>query len=402
MNRSEHSRRTLLKVALSTLCSSASLTLANTLEAADTASSGSTGLTGSLYISGARQSAEQYVAVVFDEHGTILSTVPLSARAHGAAAHQQTHRACLFARRPGMYMNTFDIRAPQTHQIVTPAPGRHFYGHGIFSESGDLLYVTENDFDGVRGVIGVYDASDNYQRIGEMASAGLGPHDIIRVPGSPLLVVANGGIQTHPDTGREKLNIESMKPCLSIIDSRTGEVVGQHFLPDGLHQVSIRHLACTLNGEVWFAGQYEGIDPLVNGLAGVISVNQSINSFQHGSSHKGLSLIDLPTSLQANTLRYLSSVAIAGSHVIYTAAKGGLAFKINRMTRQVEDSVSIFDCSGVAPLAESLPLTSGKKTSSEAAMITAGTGEIVRLDEGGTTTLASHSLQWDNHVYQLI
>ena len=35
--------------------------------------------------------------------------------------------------------------------------GRHFFGHGVFSPDGKLLYATENDFEAARGVIGVYD-----------------------------------------------------------------------------------------------------------------------------------------------------------------------------------------------------------------------------------------------------
>ncbi|MFK8079140.1 MAG: DUF1513 domain-containing protein [Granulosicoccus sp.] len=401
MNQNGQSRRLLLKNALTAICSSGTLTLANNAKADRESNIARERSTGSLFISSARHSAEQHVAVVFNEQGDILTTVPLSARAHGAAANHQTYRGCLFARRPGLYINTFDIRTPQTHQIILPISGRHYYGHGVFSGAGDILFATENDFDGVRGVIGLYDADNGYQRMAEIASAGVGPHEVVRIPGSALLVVANGGIHTHPDSGRDKLNIASMHPSLSIIDSRDGKLVGQHFLREELHQVSIRHLACTPDGEVWFAGQYEGTDPLVDGLAGVISIDQSINSFQGGSSRQGLTMIDLPASLQANSLHYLSSVTVAGHHAIFTSAKGGLAFRVNRKTRLLEDSVSVFDCSGVAPLHHSESAGATQTIANDAAVLTTGTGEIVRLDENGTTSLEMHNLQWDNHVYQL-
>ena len=50
------------------------------------------------------------------------------------------------------------------------------------------------------------------------------PHEILRFPGSDTLIVANGGIQTHPDTGRAKLNIERMLPNLSYL-SPLGDVL---------------------------------------------------------------------------------------------------------------------------------------------------------------------------------
>jgi len=406
MERSVLSRRSLLKAAIYSLCapdtiSFAGSTVAGTRQTEDPNHVSATP-SGRLYISGARQSSEEYAAVVFDEHGTILSSVPLSARAHGAACHHQTNRACLFARRPGLYMNTFDLRAPQTHHSIAPMKGRHYYGHGAFSSTGDLLFATENDYEAARGVIGLYDATRGYQRIGETSTAGVGPHEVVRVPGSSLLVLANGGIQTHPDSGRDKLNIDSMHPSLSIIDSRDGTLVGQHFLSDDLHQVSLRHLACTGDGEVWFAGQYEGTDPTTDGLAGFISIEQSIDSFQRGVSRKGLTLIDLPAGLQMQSLRYLSSVAVAGNQVIYTAAKGGLAFSINRKTRQLKESVSLFDASGVAALPyTNLSANAEKRVPDGSTLITTGTGEIVRLGYNGATRVATHRLQWDNHLYAL-
>ncbi|MFK8083286.1 MAG: DUF1513 domain-containing protein [Granulosicoccus sp.] len=394
-------RRLLLKTAIAAVCSPSTSTLADNTEPDNRPLSELEKSSRHLFISGARRPTDQHVAVVFDENGNTLVTVPLTARAHGAAAHQTTQRACLFARRPGLYINAFDIRTPQTHQIILPAQGRHYYGHGTFSDAGNILFVTENDFDGARGVIGLYDADNGYQRLTEIPSAGTGPHEIIRIPGSPLLVVANGGIETHPNSGRDKLNIASMHPSLSIIDSRDGRLLGQHFLPDSLHQMSIRHLACTANDEVWFAGQYEGTDPLIDGLAGVISIEKSVNSFQLGKSRTGLTLIDLPADLQVRCLHYLSSVAVAGQHAIYTSAKGGLSFRVNRHTRQVEDSVSVFDCSGVAPLPHSATNNAMQAPATAAALLTTGTGEILRFDESGTTHMRTHNLQWDNHVYQI-
>ena len=51
-----------------------------------------------------------------------------------------------------------------------------------------------------------------------MPSGGIGPHEILRLPGARLLAIANGGIHTRPDTGREKLNLDTMRPNLTLMD----------------------------------------------------------------------------------------------------------------------------------------------------------------------------------------
>lgn len=355
----------------------------------------------SLYISGAKQSSDQHVAVLFDDKGKLQATVPLTARAHGAAAHAKSHRVCIFGRRPGLFMNTFDVRNPNIHRVIAPMSARHFYGHGTYSETGNLLYATENDFDNARGVIGIYDATRGYRRIGEMETYGIGPHEIVRVPGRELLVIANGGIQTHPDTGREKLNLPVMQPSLSIVDARNGELVGRHFLADNLHQVSIRHLACAADGKIWYAGQYEGDKKTIDGLAGFISLRDSLHSFQQGVSGRGLVTIDLPEYVQNQASGYLSSVAIVGQHAVFTAAKGGLVFSVNRDSLLVDDSLTVFDCSGVAASNVSDLYDNQAYETDESALLTSGTGEIISLGGDGLSSLAIHNLQWDNHVYRI-
>ncbi len=377
------SRRTLLKAALATILPSPALALASETDVSGTSS---------LYVSGARRAPEEHVAVIFDDQARIVASVPLGARAHGAASHRQSQRACLFARRPGMFMNTFDRHNPGAHVITLPVSGRHFYGHGAYSQDGKLLYATENDFDAMRGVLGIYDADNGYQRLGEMHTAGVGPHEVVRVPGTSLLLVANGGIHTHPDSDREKLNIDTMEPNLSLIDARDGKLLAQHVLPAELHQVSLRHLACADDGVVWFAGQYEGEELEIRGLAGAMSIEPSLRSFRAGSSREGLTLVDVPEALQARMSRYVSSVAVVGDHAVFTSSRGGVVFQVQRSTGQIDEVVSIMDCSGVTSL--SLPGLDG-------ALITSGTGEVLRLDDIGVHSLAMHTLQWDNHIYPI-
>ncbi len=111
--------------------------------------------------------------------------------------------------------------------FTTPA-NRHFYGHGVFSRDGRLLYATEHDNETRAGLIGVYNATGGYKRIGEMPTYGIGPHEVILLSDGKTLAVANGGIETHIETGREKLNLSSMQPSLAFIDSTNGRLISQH------------------------------------------------------------------------------------------------------------------------------------------------------------------------------
>ena len=79
------------------------------------------------------------------------------------------------------------------------------------------------------GLIGVWARADAYHRLDEFSSGGIGPHEILRLP-SGNLAVANGGIRTHPETGRKKLNLDTMRPNLTVL-SPTGGVVDVAAVP---------------------------------------------------------------------------------------------------------------------------------------------------------------------------
>ncbi len=106
----------------------------------------------------------------------------------------------VFARRPGTFA-MISIPRVRMNRSFPHAAGCHFYGHGHFSPDGRLLYASENDFDGNRGVIGVYDAKDRFKRIMEFDAGGIGTHDMTVSDDGRLLIIANGGIETHPISG---------------------------------------------------------------------------------------------------------------------------------------------------------------------------------------------------------
>lgn len=188
-------------------------------------------------------------------------------RGHSVALAPHGSLCVLFARRPGTFALVVDWRVGEPMRWIDSPPGRHFYGHGVFSGDGRTLFATENDYERGTGVVAVFDAADGFRRVAEMPSHGIGPHDLRLLSDGRTLVIANGGIQTHPDAGREKLNIPTMQPSLAYVDSADGRLTGDYRLPPDRHLLGIRHLAVTPDDTVVVAMQAEGpesdIRPLV-------------------------------------------------------------------------------------------------------------------------------------------
>ncbi len=186
----------------------------------------------------------------------LLWDLPLPARGHGATVRPGSDEGLVVARRPGSFAIVFDLHDGRQRRRIDPVAGRHFYGHGIYSADGRTLWMSENVYQSGDGMIGVYDAANGYAPVAAFPSGGIGPHQLAMMSDGKTLVVANGGIRTHPDTGRRKLNLETMQPSLSYIVAASGRIVEQvTFADPALHQLSIRHLAALPVGGVAFACQ---------------------------------------------------------------------------------------------------------------------------------------------------
>eukprot|EP00913_Durusdinium_trenchii_P027001 g25336.t1 len=254
--------------------------------------------TDAVYASGFRAPDGSYGIATVTERGEIVDRIALPARAHGMAFSAATGRAVAFARRPGTFAMVFDP-SRQVEPVVISAPeGRHFYGHGHFSPDGRLLYASENDFDNSRGMIGIYDAHDSFRRVGEFDACGIGTHDMTVSDDGSLLVIANGGIETHPDFGRTKLNLDRMEPSLVLLDARSGALIQKHVLPASLRQLSTRHLDISENDRIWFACQWEGARNEAPPLVGWFSKGEA------------LAFVSLPAETTARLGNYVGAIAV--------------------------------------------------------------------------------------------
>jgi len=190
--------------------------------------------------------------------GGLRFALDLPARGHAAAVRPGGGEAVICARRPGTFAAVIDLAAGGIRRRIPAAAGRHFYGHGAFSADGRRFYATENAYGTGQGRIGLYDAADGYRRLGEWSSHGIGPHDLRLLPDGRTLAVAIGGIRTHPASGREKLNLDTMAPALVLLDTADGSLLARLPVPESLRQLSLRHLAVGRDGRIAVVMQYQG------------------------------------------------------------------------------------------------------------------------------------------------
>ncbi|MCA2406002.1 DUF1513 domain-containing protein [Rhizobium leguminosarum bv. viciae 248] len=295
--------------------------------------------TDAVYASGIRTADGSFAIATVTERGEIVDQVALPTRAHGMAFSAATGKTVAFARRPGTYAMIVDPWNKSEPIVISSREDRHFYGHGAFSPDGRLLYASENDFDGNRGMIGLYDATDRFTRIGEFETYGIGPHDMTVSDDGRLLIVANGGIETHPDFGRTKLNLGEMQPSLALIDAATGALVEKHVLPAEWAELSTRHVDLDGEGRIWFACQYEGhrkdLPPLVG----------------HFAKGEDLTFIDLPGETTRRLANYVGAIAVNRSEglVGITSPKGGASVTIDARTGRMLAETSVPDAAGIAP-----------------------------------------------------
>jgi hypothetical protein len=318
-----------------------------------------------------------YGAVLLGERGDLIASIDLPDRGHDITISREAGRGVVFARQPGTFAVVFDPAGKEAPVTLTSVEGRHFYGHGVFSPDGRLLYATESDFEAAQGVVGIYDATDGYRRIGEFPTYGTGPHEMLLMPDGVTFVVANGGIETHPDFGRTELNIETMDPSVVFIDRRDGRLVGQLRLEAGLHQLSIRHMAIDARSRVWFGCQYKGAPGESPQLVGYATMDGEIR------------LVDLPPGTLADLRNYVGSVAASadGSMVAVSSPEGDLLVAI--------------DTEGKRPvLVETLRNGCGLAADGAGFVATSGDGAMHGI-AGAERERRTFGFLFDNHVLRM-
>jgi hypothetical protein len=332
------------------------------------------------YVATARRGEGDFCVLLLKADGSIVREVPLSARGHDIAYHRPSGRVAVFARRPGAFGVAFELDKNTPPHIFTPGDGRHYYGHGGFSQDGRLLYASENDIEGERGVIGIYDVARGYKKIGEHPSYGIGPHEIMLLADGKTIAVGNGGIDTVPGAWRAKLNLDTMQPSLAFVDAESGKLIAKHEMSGDLKSLSIRHITQDKTGLVWFGGQWEGSPsetPQIVGSAGL---------------DREMKLVDAPGG--GKDLRgYIGAMAVSsdGRFIAASAPKAGHVLYVDSETSKVVGKSNLKDVCGLASEGEHDFAASS------------GFG-VLRYETAQAGTISEHELQdiaFDNHLRRI-
>ncbi len=258
--------------------------------------------------------AGEHFFSMLDGEGSLTLDLKLPARGHGISLMERERLVAVFARRPGDFFWVIDLHTKQVTEKVRAAKGRHFYGHGVFARDGARLLCSENAYESGEGVIGVYDVQNHFARIGEFKSHGIGPHDVKILRDDETLVVANGGIRTHPDLPRIKSNLESMRPNLAYVSSESGRLLHKHEPKTEWHQLSIRHIDISVDDRVAIAMQFQGKPYVQPPLVAVQAGNQAIQ------------FLTAPKHIQSRMQNYCGSIAFSsgGNEFVVSSPRGGM------------------------------------------------------------------------------
>lgn len=322
-------------------------------------------------VTGAMDRANQTFLAGLTEAGTLAFLVPTPGRAHAAAAHPHRAEAVMIARRPGLFALVVDVAQGTVTQRLDAPEGRHFYGHGAYTADGTLLLTTENAFDDGEGRIGIWDVTKGYARVGDLPSGGIGPHQILRLP-SGGFAVANGGIQTHPDFGRAKLNLATMRTNLTYLTPE-GAIADQVEMPEALRKNSIRHIVADAAGRIYAALQWQGDPRDAVPLAARHEAGQPLTLWEHPET--------------ARLKQYAGSIALSGdeTEAVLTGPHG--------------DHMIFFDAATGAPLpGRAMPVPSGAERLGQDLVVTVGGGLAIGKSASLKPLNIPGGYSWDNHL----
>ncbi|MDE0994077.1 MAG: DUF1513 domain-containing protein [Rhodospirillales bacterium] len=330
------------------------------------------------WVSGFGTNENTYGVVHFDENLNLLSTTETPFRLHDIAFRPAANEVCIPARRPGKVFLILNASGEMT-SIQAPK-GRHFYGHGAYSKDGRLLFLTENDYLNGQGVIGIYEATNRYTRTGEMSSGGIGPHEILAYGDGKHLVVANGGIRTHPESGRAKLNLDTMRPNISVIDPNRRLIVERMVLPEDMANLSIRHIYVTQNDDIYFGvqDQFPGLEdfPLV------------------GNWHAGrlATFVSAPDGGWSSFNGYVGSIRSdkSNNQIAACSPRGGIACFWTINDNHTPNAFHLKDVCGIE-----------RTQKPNQFIMTSGTGRLVKLEYSSRALKVKNkkqlSIHFDNH-----
>lgn len=333
-------------------------------------------------VSGCSDNKGNFFAAAFDLQGQLINKVALPARAHQVIPlKSKPGHALVFARRPGQYVLEIDFIRGEVVNHIAVSDNQRFYGHGALIKNDSLLLTTENDYKNGKGLIVLRDRVTQ-QVVEQYDSGGIGPHQLAVMPHSneKQIVIANGGIQTHPEHSRKKLNLDSMQPNLAYMDLITGQIADKFELEN--KRLSIRHLDVSAQGKVVAGLQYQGV-----------STDEVPLAISHHGENE-LSLLKADTDTWRSMKQYTASVCInsKSNTVVITCPKADLLTFWQLDSNTFISSHKLKDGAGATLIDDSFVASTGR-------------GRIISQHDPLKTYRVRgdfNDLRWDNHMTAIL
>ena len=331
-------------------------------------------------VAASKNKAAEYFIAAIDRKGRLVSKVKLPERGHDAIAiPKKPGHALVFSRRPDRFALEVDLTNGRVVHEISSQPDTHFYGHGVLSVDGQFLYTSENLYGQKHGVIVVRE-TESYRVVKRFHSHGVGPHQLKLLGDGKTLVVANGGILTHPDWPRIKLNLDDMHSNLAYIDRNTGALLSLVEVPE--QALSLRHLDVTEDDRVVVAAQYEGKQYEVK--------KTSIQALAFSHKQGEVLLPFSASSSQWKSMKhYTASILTVGGHAYVSCPRSNTVnifdLKSNRLVRQ-----------------NNLPDVAGLCALDGQVLASSGVGMLLNVSGSEASLLGQKadrdSLYFDNHM----
>lgn len=335
-----------------------------------------------MFFSAFSKSSSEHFLGAFGANGNLIWSMPLPDRAHAPVVHPTHSVVGAVARRPGFYMDFFNPITGEAVQRIEPQAEHHFYGHAVFTNDGTRLITQENHYPTGEGKITVREWPSGAV-LAEYSSGGVGPHESVLAP-KGTLIIANGGLRTHPDNDREILNLESMQPNVSYLSLETGEILNQASHEPALHKLSIRHLDVNPEGVVALGFQYQG--EIWENVPLVALSTQDSNQLEY---------LEMPEHIRARFKQYCGSVCFdaAGTTLAISTPRGGFVAYWDVPTRKF---LGVDNCRDVCGLVAT-------QNTGEFVMTSGSGKQLISAPRSKTITQINQldDVKWDNHLRRI-
>lgn len=337
---------------------------------------------GELFISAFSKSKTAHYIGAFGSNGQLRWSMPLAERAHAPVVHPTHSVVGAVARRPGFYIDFFNPLSGEAIKRIIPLSDHHFYGHAVFSNDGLQLITQENHYPTGQGKIVIRRWPDG-EVLNEYSSGGIGPHESVLMD-DDILVIANGGLRTHPDNDREIMNLDTMAPNVTYLSLKDGTLKNQARHTNTLHKLSIRHLDVNSAGVVALGFQYQG------------ELWEDVPLVALSSLHSNqLDYLDMPEHVRARFKQYCGSVCFdkSGETLAISTPRGGLVAYWDVPSKTF---LGVDNCRDVCGLVAT--------TQKHEFVLTSGTGkQLISQPRQRQITQINQlaEVHWDNHLRRI-